>query len=397
MHLPTLLSFLPLALAGPTPKRSEPAPLIIPRGEGTKLVPNEYIIKFKKGSALESLQGVVSKLNHEPYHVFDSIFKGFAGKLDPAMLETIRGHPDVDFVEQNVKFHTTATVTQNNAPWGLGRISHKRPGSSSYVFDDSAGAGTCAYIVDTGIDYRHADFEGRAKLVKVFNGDSNDNCGHGSHVAGTIGGKTYGVAKKTNLYSIKVLEYNPSNKKCEGSNDVIIAGLDYISKDAASRSCPKGIVVNMSLGGDYSQASNNAVAALVKRGYFVAVAAGNGDARGNPINAQNVSPASEKSACTIGATDSSDRVASFSNYGSLVDLHGPGVSVVSVRAGGGYTTMSGTSMATPHVAGLGAYFLGLGKPANNMCQYLQSVALKNNIQGLHSGTSNLLAQNGIGA
>lgn len=173
--------------------------------------------------------------------------------------------------------------------------------------------------------------------------------------------------------------------------------MEYIAKDAANRQCPKGIVVNMSLGGEFSQATNDAAAALVKQGYFVAVAAGNGDEQQNPVDAKDFSPASEPTVCTIGATDSQDNIARFSNYGSAVALHGPGVGIKSVRVGGGSLDMDGTSMASPHIAGLGAYFLGLGKPAGSMCEYLQGLALNGTIKGVHSGTKNLLAQNGVGA
>ncbi|KAK2595612.1 hypothetical protein QQS21_006659 [Conoideocrella luteorostrata] len=397
MHLSLLLSVLPLALAGPTGKRSEPAPLIIPRGETTSLIPDEYIVKFKKGSASATLKDAMKMLPAQPNHVFDSIFKGFTGKLDSLTLNAMRAHPDVDYIEQNAKVQAYGVTTQQNAPWGLARISHKRTGASNYIYDESAGEGVCAYIVDTGLDDQNDEFEGRAQEVKSFIGGSGDNCGHGTHVAGTIGSRSYGVAKKASLYGIKVLEYNPSNGKCEADNSVIIAGLEHVSQDAAQRDCPKGVVVNMSLGGPYSQASNDAAAELVRRGYFVAVAAGNGDELQRPIDAANVSPASEPSVCTIGATDYQDRTASFTNYGSVVDLHGPGVDVYSVRVGGGNLKMSGTSMATPHIAGLGAYFLALGKPASSMCGYLQGIALRGVISGVHSGTKNLLAQNGVGA
>lgn len=190
-----------------------------------------------------------------------------------------------------------------------------------------------------------------------------------------------------------MLDYNRNTGRCEGPNDGIIRGLEYVAQDAASRSCPNGVVVNMSLGGGFSQASNDAVAALVRKGIFVAVAAGNGDEFNNPIDAGDVSPASEPSACTVGASDKNDQIASFSNYGSVVDIHGPGVDVVSLKIGGGTTTMSGTSMATPHIAGLAAYFMGLGKSASGLCDYLQSISLQDVISGVHDGTKNLLAQN----
>lgn len=290
---------------------------------------------------------------------------------------------------------TVGTVSQNNAPWGLGRISHVEPGSSTYFYDSSAGEGTCSYIVDSGVYASHSDFGGRAQEVKSYIGGSGDTCGHGTHVAGTIGGNTYGVAKKTKLLALKVLAYNSNTGLCQGPNDGTIKALDYISRDVQTRNCPKGATVNMSLGGPRSSAVNSAVASLVRQGIFVAVAAGNGvGPQHTPEDAGNTSPASEPSACCVGAHDRNDKIAYFSNYGSLVDIHGPGVDVVSAKVGGGSTTMSGTSMATPHITGLGAYFLGLGRSADGLCDYLQSIALEGRISGVHSGTKNLLAQNG---
>lgn len=170
--------------------------------------------------------------------------------------------------------------------------------------------------------------------------------------------------------------------------------MDYVITDAPKRSCPKGVVVNMSLGGGFQQAMNNAATAIVNAGLFLAVAAGNGDRFGNPLDISTQSPASAEAACTVGATDSSDRVASFSNYGRLLDIYAPGVSVLSTRTGGGTATYSGTSMATPHIAGLGAYYLGLGVTTpSNLCQYMISQALTGVISGVPSGTANRLAQN----
>jgi len=150
----------------------------------------------------------------------------------------------------------------------------------------------------------------------------------------------------------------------------------------------------MSLGGGFSQATNDAAAALVDAGIFVAVAAGNGNIFGIPQDASTVSPASEPSVCTVGATDISDRVASFSNYGSVVDIHAPGVNVLSTWIGGATRSISGTSMASPHIAGLGAYFLGLNQTASGLCDYIRGSALEGVISGLRAGTDNLLAQNG---
>jgi subtilisin family serine protease len=172
--------------------------------------------------------------------------------------------------------------------------------------------------------------------------------------------------------------------------------MDFVVSDSRTRAstCPRGFVVNMSLGGGFSQALNDAAARIVSAGLFLAVAAGNGDSLGRPQNINTVSPASTASACTVGATDINDRVASFSNYGNLLDIYAPGVNVLSLRPGGGTATLSGTSMAAPHIAGLGAYYLGTGaSTASNMCNYIRSQALSGVITGVPSGTANLLAQN----
>ncbi|EGX92981.1 oryzin precursor [Cordyceps militaris CM01] len=388
MRLSVLLSILPLAAAVPTAKRSEPAPLLIPRGVGANsLIAGEYLVKFKEGSALAAVEEAMKQLPNGSGEIFSEVFKGFSGQFDDATLSLLRDHPD------NHLMTAFSGISQNPSAWGLSRISHKDPGTSDYLYDSSAGAGTCSYVVDSGIDASHSDFDGRAELIKTFFGPNKDNCGHGTHVAGIIGSTTYGVAKKTSLYGIKVLSYDPVLKQCSGSNDGIIHGLEYVARDAANRSCPNGVVVNMSLGGGFTQMLNDAVAALVSRGYFVGVAAGNGDEHNNPIDAGDVSPASEPSACTVGASDANDEVATFSNYGDVVDLHAPGVSIVSLRAGGGTISMDGTSMATPHIVGLAAYFMGQGKSADGLCEYLQSIAIKDAIWGVHYGTKNLLAQN----
>ncbi|OAA35063.1 subtilisin-like protease PR1G [Metarhizium rileyi] len=398
LQLSLLFPLLSLVLGGPTAKRAEPAPLLIPRGNNISLVPEEYIVKLKQGSALGALEDAMKIMPGGAGRVFDSIFKGFTGKLNPATLAALRAHPDVDYVEQNALIQAYGTVTQSQAPWGLARISHKRTGASKYIYDSKAGAGTCAYVVDSGLDDSHPDFEGRAKFVARFIGNSNkDNCLHGTHVAGTIASKTFGVAKKANVYGIKVLELN-SRGECGAEISTIIAGMEEVAKDVAKRKCPKGVVVNMSLGGGKSQSLNNAAAALVKKGYFVAVAAGNGDENGVPQDSNDFSPASEPSVCTVGSVDARDQTAPDTNYGNKVDIHAPGVDVLSTRVGGGSLRMSGTSMATPHVAGLGAYFLSLDKsPASNMCAYLQKNALQGVIGDLNRGTRNLLAQNGVGA
>ena len=229
----------------------------------------------------------------------------------------------------------TISATQEDAPWGLARISSAKPGGTTYTYDESAGEGVCAYSLDTGVDIEHPEFEGRAIWAKNFAGGSDkDGQGHGTHTAGTMASKTYGVAKKAKILAVKVLDDNGS-----GSNSGIIAGMEYVVKDAPQRDCPKGAVVNMSLGGGFSQAINDAAAGITGAGIFLAVAAGN-----DASNSAQYSPASEKSACTVGATDAKDALADFSNFGQVVDILAPGVGVLSTVPGGKTEEMDGTSM-----------------------------------------------------
>ncbi|KAM0738290.1 hypothetical protein ACQRIT_006027 [Beauveria bassiana] len=396
MRLSRLLSLVPLADAFPRAKRSEPAPLLIPRSvSADDLVANQYVVKFKESSTLAAVEEAIKSLSlpNGAGQVFREVFTGFAGHFDAATLDLIRGHPEVQYVEQNTKMVAFAPATQSPSTWGLARISHETRGASNYLYDSSSGSGTCSYIVDSGIDASHSDFGGRVEQIKSFIGPNDDSCGHGTHVAGTIGSNTYGVAKKTTLLGIKVIDYNNRTRECEGPTIGILRGLEYVAQDVAHRNCPKGVVVNMSLGGSFSQASNDAVAELVSKGFFVAVAAGNGDEKKGPMDAGDVSPASERSACTVGASDRNDRIAHFSNYGSMIDIHAPGVDIVSLKNGGGTALRSGTSMATPHVAGLAAYFMGQGRAAGGMCEFLQNISVKNAISGIHHDTKNLLAQN----
>jgi subtilisin family serine protease len=222
----------------------------------------------------------------------------------------------------------SAKITQANTPWGLGRISHRSKGSTTYEYDETAGAGTCAYIIDTGVFAAHPEFEGRAQQIKSYTGVDTDDNGHGTHVAGTIGSKSFGVAKKTQIYAVKVLDAGGS-----GAWSDIVSAIQATVTDSKTRSCPNGIVVNMSLGGGKQQSVNDALAAAVDAGLFFAVAAGNdGD------DFASYSPASEPKAFAIGASDVNDALASFSNYGKTLGVIAPGVDVNSTWNDG--TTVS---------------------------------------------------------
>lgn len=391
MHALTLVALLPLAIAAPTsePVALQRAPIIEPRG--VELVPDKYIVKVRDGASDAKIDAILGKLGSDKAnHVYKGNgFKGFASKMTAAALEAVQSDPEVEYIEKEAIFRINAYTTQTNAPWGIARISHRAAGSTSYVYDDSAGVGTCSYVIDTGIYTAHSQFGGRATfLYNAVDSSNTDGNGHGTHVAGTIGATTYGVAKRTRLYAVKVLDANGS-----GTTSGVIAGMNFVTTDSASRSCPNGTVANMSLGGGRSTSINNAARAMVNAGVFLAVAAGNEN-----VDAANSSPASETTACTVGATTSGDARASYSNFGSVVDIYAPGSNILSTWIGGtsATNTISGTSMASPHVAGLGAYLLTLlgRRSPQQLCSYIVSTATPNVLSGIPSGTVNRLAFNG---
>ncbi|KAI5860521.1 peptidase S8/S53 domain-containing protein [Durotheca rogersii] len=379
----TLLALLPLALAAPS-KRAQPAPILRPRG--AQVIEGKYIIKMKAEADDASVQSSIQSFATNADFVYNSNkFRGFASSLSPEEVETLQNNDDVDYIEQDAV--VTILATQENADWGLSRLSSSEPGTTTYTYDDSAGEGTCAYVIDTGIYTEHEEFEGRATFLANFadDDDDTDGNGHGTHVAGTIGSKTYGVAKKTTLFAVKVLDANGS-----GTNSGVIAGMDFVAQDAESQDCPKGVVVNMSLGGATSRAVNQAAASIVDAGLFLAVAAGN-----EATDASSSSPASEESACTVGATTIDDELAEYSNYGSVVDILAPGSDIESTWNDGTTNTISGTSMASPHIAGLGAYYLGLdAAPVEDLCSFIAQSALSGAISNVPRNTANLLANNG---
>ncbi|KAF2706449.1 subtilisin-like serine protease-like protein PR1A [Pleomassaria siparia CBS 279.74] len=381
-----VLAALPLALA---------APIITPRA-GT-VIPGKYIVKFKEDAVGDFVEAALKLLSNSPDHVYGfGKYNGFAGTISDSLVQVIAALDAVEYIEKDAivkanlgTIEKRAYVTQSSSTWGLGRVSHVAKGSTSYTYDSTAGAGTCVYIIDTGIYTAHAEFEGRATFLANYAGDGSntDGNGHGTHCAGTIGSKTYGVAKKTSLFAVKVLDASGS-----GTNSGVIAGINYAANDQKTRAaCSGGAVGSLSLGGGKSTTVNAAAANAVSAGLFLSVAAGNDN-----VNAANYSPASEPTVFTVGATDSSDAKAAFSNYGAVVDIFAPGVSILSTWLNGGTNTISGTSMATPHVAGLAAYILALEGKVTPAALGARLIALSNKskITGLPSGTANQLAFNG---
>lgn len=285
-----------------------------------------------------------AKLGITTTHVYAGVLNGFAADLTPEQVNLLKQDPSVLAIEADQEYTIGATqyMDANGQPWGLDRIDQKfLPLSGTYTYNTTA-PGVTAYIIDTGIAATHPEFGGRAANVYNAVGGQPDDCnGHGTHVAGIVGARTYGVAKAVKLRGVKVLNCNGS-----GTTAGIIAALDWVRANAA-----KPAVANMSLGGGYSAALNSAVTNLSNSGVFVAVAVGN-----SASNACNYSPASAPAAYAVAATDKTDKAASTSNYGTCVDLYAPGVGIKSTWLNGGAQVLTGSSMASPHAAGVAALY-----------------------------------------
>ncbi|KAI3322667.1 subtilisin-like protein [Xylariaceae sp. AK1471] len=397
-------ALLPAALAAPSGKKHNQP----------EYIPNKYIVTLKSGvnstdfdSHVNWARDVHSRsLNRrgtagveKTYNIHD--FNAYAVEMDAETLEQIKANPLVADVEQDQVWHlfygegdevaARSLTTQAGAPYGLGTISHKTSGSTSYIYDTSAGAGTYAYIVDTGLLTTHTQFGPRASYgYNAVGGQNVDAVGHGTHVAGTIGGSTYGVAKAATLISVKVFSGSSS------STSVILDGFNWAVNDIIRKGRKSKSVINMSLGGGYSSTFNTAVNSAYSSGVLSVIAAGN-----NYVNAANTSPASAANAITVAALDSSWKFASFSNYGAVVDIAAPGVDILSSWIGGNSAsnTISGTSMATPHVAGLALYLIaleGLSTPAAVTAR-IKALATTGKITSVPSGTTNAITYNGNGA
>jgi len=393
------------------------APLI--SSQGAEIIPDKYIVVFKTEVTADQVschhnrvnaalfeerkkfkRGFMTELISGIEHVYDfDGFQGYSGKFSEDVLNGIRQSDDVAYVEKDHKVY--ADVIQENAPWGLARISHRDRLQwntyNKYLYNPAAGEGITAYVIDTGIYINHTDFGGRARWgVTIPRGEpSIDNVGHGTHVAGTIAGTKFGVAKNARLVAVKVLGQEG------GTVSDVIRGIEWTvrdhkrSVDEAKRTGRKykGSVANMSLGGAKSYALDRAANAAVNNGVVLVVAAGNSNA-----DACTQSPSGAAKVISVAASTIRDERAGFSNYGRCVALFGPGLNILSTWIGYPTATksISGTSMASPHVAGLAAYFLSLSPSP------LTPVALRNKLIALATrnaltdvmGSPNLLAYNG---
>jgi len=401
------LNLLALVFAAATPITA----LLVPDLTGTA-VPEQYIVVFKDNvsdkqvdshfSWIQStlpeprlrIQGgdneFIANGGLEDYGIKKMYkigkFKAYAARLPAEAVHEIKSQPDVDFIEQSRVYSINGD--QKKPPsWGLQRISARDlPLTASYQYPDSAGEGVDAYIIDTGIHISHPEFEGRAKIGKTFVKDNDrDGNGHGSHVAGTIGSKTYGVAKKVNLIAVKVLD-----GRGYGDTSGVIAGIEYVATEGPKSR--KKAVANMSLGGPSSRALDRAVQGAVEAGVVFVVAAGN-----SAGDACKLSPAGVPEAITVAASDRYDKIASFSETGKCVDIIAPGVDITSTWNDGRTNTISGTSMASPHVAGVVALALAEGNftsPAE-VQDYIKAIASKNKIKGALRGAPNNFLYNNV--
>jgi len=356
-----------------TPVATDPT---LVRSAASGAIPGSYVVVLNEDADPRSVAAVAGV---SPRYVYTAALTGFAAELNAGQLNALQHNPNVAYIEQNARVQ--ASATQSNATWGLDRIDQRAlPLNSTYTYTPT-GAGVNVYIIDTGIRFAHADFGGRAVSgYDAVDGGTADDCnGHGTHVAGTVGGATYGVAKSATLYGVRVLDCAGS-----GTNAGVIAGMDWVAQNRVTPAA-----ANMSLGGGASQAIDDAIQRMVNAGVTTVVAAGNENQ-----NACNTSPARAVNAITVGSTTRTDARSSFSNYGSCLDIFAPGSGITSAwhTSNTATNTIDGTSMASPHVAGVAALYLQ-GNPSASpatVTSAIVSTATSNKVTSAGTGSPNKL-------
>nr|WP_184906339.1 S8 family peptidase [Amycolatopsis umgeniensis] len=363
-------------LAGVTPAQAAEGAIVGAGADG--VIADSYIVVLKDGSTADK-PSLASKFGGTIERQYTQGISGFSAALGERQAKRLAADPAVAFVEQNKVLHAEATQT-NPPSWGLDRIDQRNfPLDNKYTYSTTA-SNVNVYVLDTGIRATHTDFGGRVKQGYDFiDNDTNadDGYGHGTHVAATIAGAKYGVAKGASLYPVRVLGSDGS-----GTTAGVISGVNWITQNAK-----KPAVANASLGGGASTALDTAVRNSIKAGITWAVAAGNSN-----VNAANTSPARVTEALTVAAADRTDRRASFSNYGSVIDLFAPGVSITSAWKDNDTATYTGdgTSFAAPHVAGAAALYLSshTGATASQVAQALISASTPGKVTNPGSGSPN---------
>lgn len=354
------------------------------RRKGKDAIAEQYIVVFKDQTTGDySVARELSDLMAATYggkikHIYKHALNGFSARMTEGQALLLSADPRVEYVEEDGV--VTANVTQLNPPWGLDRIDQAAlPLNQSYDYNYT-GAGVSVYVIDTGIRTTHTQFGGRATIAyDVFGGNGQDCHGHGTHVAGTVAGSTYGVAKDASLRAVRVINCSGS-----GTTSGVIAGVNWVTRN---RVLPA--VANMSLGGSPSSALDIAIQNSINSGVTYAVAAGN-----NSASACLYSPSRVAAAITVGSTTSTDARSSFSNFGTCVDIFAPGSGILSagITTNTATRTLSGTSMAAPHVAGVAALYLQrfpTVTPAT-VRNAIVSAALTGKLTGIGTGSPNRL-------